>query len=500
MRTISALALFLLTQGKAPGEEVDAARDALLKAVAGLDRFNVDRSCATLVRLNDERTPDIFIAAFRAGLLQMAEIDKERVKLAKEMEKVEPVRDKTGLIIKGDPLRWQMIKHDHDILVAKIDILTGALPRVVSQMSRLTVLKPIIIALQGTPEWYPRACCAEALGRTDSLDALAALIARAKIENEPGVRVAISDALAPWTEKSDDALKAVLAWTEGGVWESRLAAAQAATRSGNKQVVPRLIKMLQGLSGRMKFEINECLRKLTKADKHGEFTAWTDWWDRNENEFLAGTYVPSITDKADPPGQTTFYGIPLHSTKVIFIIDVSLSMKDPTSWKPEILDGLEKLEGDRAIDVARYELRRIVRGIPEGALYDIIGMHGRLSMLSEKWVVAGRDGREKALKFIQSLELKSGTDVHGAMIRALDFSGGNWNTPPREDSLDTVFILTDGVPSVGLMDRGQIPDRIVDAARFKRVAFTTIAIDPSKEGREILRKIAEGTGGAFVMR
>jgi len=228
--------------------------------------------------------------------------------------------------------------------------------------------------------------------------------------------------------------------------------------------------------------------------------AWSAWWDKNENEVLAGTYVVTLVDKSEGPGVTQFYGIPLHSTKVVFIIDVSLSMKEPSTWKPEIDVGTDKLEGERAIDVARYELRKIVKQLPEGAAFDIIGMYGRLALLNEKWVIAAKDAREKAVKFIQSLELKSGTDVHGALIRALDFSGGNWNTPPREDSVDTIFILSDGMPSVGMIDRGQLPDRILDAARFKRIAITAVAIDAPKDGREILKKVSEGTGGLFVAR
>lgn len=492
------LALLLLLQ--AP-DEVEKARDALTKALTALDRFGVDRACATLVKLNDDRCPDFFIAAFRAGLLQIAEIEKERLKIAKEMEKVEPVRDKEGKITKGDYNRWTQLKHDHDILASKIEILNGALPRVVSQIGRLTALKPIVIALNNTAEWYPRACCAEALGRIDQPEAVAALVARAKGEIEPGVRIAIADALASRTASNEDAKKALLAWLEGGTWGSRLAAAQAIAKSGDRKMIPHLIKLLSGATTRVKWEIDECLKKLTGGvSRHGEFSAWTAWWEKNENDVLAGTYVPAPSDKADGPGVTTFYGIPLHSTKVVFILDVSLSMKEPTTWKPQIDVGTDKLEGERAIDVARYELRKVVKSLPEGALFDIIGMYGRLAMLSEKWVVAAKDQREKAVKFLQALELKSGTDVHGALMRALDFSGGNWNTPPREDSIDTIFILSDGMPSVGMSDRGQLPDRILDAARFKRIAITAVAIAPPKEGRDLLKKIADGSGGVFVER
>jgi hypothetical protein len=496
MRVLLALCLLV-----PPQDEVDKAKETLTKGLTTLERYIVDRALAQLVKLNDEKTPEILISAFRGGVLQIADLEKERQKVLKEMEKVEVVRDKDGKITKGDLNKWLVLKRDHDVLAGKIEILNGLVPRTVDQMPKLTTTKSIILALNNTTEWFPRACCAEALGKIGAPEAVAALIARAPREIEPGVRIAIADALAPLAAKNEEARKALLPWLEGGIWGSRLAAAQALTQSGDKKLIPLLIKMLSGIgSGRMKYEIDQCLKKLTSVSKHGEYAAWNAWWEKNENEILAGTYVPTKAEMDDGPGVTQFYGIPLHSTKVVFIIDTSLSMKEPTTWKPEIDTGIDKLEGDRAIDIARYELRKIIRQIPEGAHFDIIGMYGKLALLSEKWVVAAKDAREKAVKFVQTLDTRVGTDVHGALIRALDFSGGNWNTPPREDSIDTIFILSDGMPSVGMSDMSQIPDRILDGARFKRIAITTIACAAPKQGRELLKKIADGTGGQFVSR
>jgi hypothetical protein len=497
MRALLTLALLLT-----PADDAETARDALLKAVTALDRPGVDRACASLVKLNDERGPDFLIAAFRAGLLQMAAMEKDRLKFVKDMKDVEVVRDKDGKVTKGDGNKWTQLKYDLDILAAKIDILTGALPRIAAQIGKLTTTAAIAKAMNAAPEWYLRACCAEALGRIDAPEALAALLVRAKVETEPGVRIAIADALAGRVKGNDDVRAALLPWLDSGPWGVKLAAAQALTRSGDPRLVPALIKVLQTTSGRMKYEINECLKKLTRADRHGDYAAWTAWWEKNDNEVLAGTYVPPAAEMAERQMApvTMFYGIPVHSTKIVFIIDTSLSMKEPATWKPEITEKDEKLDGDRAIDIARYELRRIIKGLPDGAYYDIIGMYGRLALLSEKWIVSGSATREKSVKFVQALEIKTGTDVHGAFMRALDFSGGNWNTPPREDSVDSVFILTDGVPSVGLMDRSQVADRVLDAARFKRIAFTTIAIEGTKDSQDLLRKIATGSGGAFVKR
>lgn len=494
-------ALLLLSLLLSPADEAETQRDALLKAVGALDRPGVDRACAALVKLNDERCPDFLIAGFRAGLLQYSAMDKERLKLVAEMAKVEVVTDKDGKV-KGDGNKWKQLRYDCDLLLGRIDILTGALPRIAGQMSKLTATKAIAAAMNATNEWYARACCAEALGRIGDADAVAALIARTKVENDPGVRIAICDALAPKIKGNDEIRAALLPWAETGTWGSKLAAAQALTRTEDPRLVPVLIKLLQTPSGRMKYEVNELLKKLTRADRHGDFAAWTAWWEKNDNEVLGGTYVPAPAEMAQRQMApvTMFYGIPVNSTKVVFIIDTSLSMKEPSAWKPEIQEKDEKLDGERAIDVARYELRRIIKSLPDGASYDIIGMYGRLAMLSEKWVVSGAGTRDRSIKFVQGLEIKVGTDVHGALIRALDFSGGNWNTPPREDSVDSIFILTDGLPSVGLLDRAQLADRILDAARFKRIAVTAIAIEGTKESQELLKKIATGTGGSFVKR
>lgn len=497
MRALLTLTLLLVA-----ADEAETARDALFKAMTALDRAGVDRACASLVKLNDDRCPDFFLAAFRAGLIQISAMEKDRLKIVKDMKDVEVVRDKDGKVNKGDGNKWTQLKYDLDLLAGKIDVLTGALPRIAAQMSRLTTTNSIAAAMNATAEWYPRACCAEALGRIGDAGAIAALLARAKVESGPGVRIAIADALAPHIKGNEEISAALTPWLQAGPWGVKLAAAQALTLKGDVRLVPALIQLLQTPSGRMKYEINECLKKLTRVDRHSDFAAWNAWWEKNDNEVLGGTYVPPAAEMAQRQMApvTMFYGIPVHSTKVIFIIDTSLSMKEPTTWKPEIEEKDDKLEGERAIDIARYELRRIIKGLADGVSYDIIGMYGRLALLSDKWIVSGTATRNASIKFVNALEIKVGTDVHGALIRALDFSGGNWNTPPREDSVDSIFILTDGIPSVGLMDRAQLADRILDAARFKRIAITTIAIEATKESQEFLRKIAVGTGGVAVKR
>src|SRR5882672_7039553 len=217
MKVLLLLALFLGSP-----DDAETQRDALIKGLEKLDRSAVDRACTALVKLDDERAPDFFAAAFRAGLVQNAALEKERQKFIKDMKEVEVVRDKDGRVTKGDGNKWTMLRYDYDILASKIDILTGALPRIAGQMSRLKAMKGVVTLLNGAPEWYLRACCAEALGRSDAPEALPALLARVRVEAEPGVRIAIADALAPKIKGSDEIRAALLPWLESGTWGVKL--------------------------------------------------------------------------------------------------------------------------------------------------------------------------------------------------------------------------------------------------------------------------------------
>src|SRR5262245_53441646 len=172
MRFLLALCLLVPQQ-----DEVDKSKEMLTKGLTTLERYVVDRALAQLVKLNDEKTPDLLIAAFRAGVPQIAELQKERQTLLKAMEKVEAVRDQDGKITKGDLNKWTFLKRDHDVLAAKIEILNYLVPRTVDQIPKLTTTKTIIVALNNTTEWFPRACCAEALGKIGSPEAVTALIA-----------------------------------------------------------------------------------------------------------------------------------------------------------------------------------------------------------------------------------------------------------------------------------------------------------------------------------
>ncbi len=493
------LALVLLGP---PRDEVDNAKAELVVAVNSCDRLAVDRAAGKLARLDAEKCPAAFAAAFRGGLELLRDLEEARDKSWKEVKFHEVTKDDKGRYLKGDAQKYFAAKRQYDPLALKCEQLNAALPRMLTaHLVRLGSCKGLAETLRGAGEWFTRAACAEALGKVEDPAALEALLARARSEDVPNVKVALADALGPKAGKSEEARKLLTSWTESPFWQIRISAAHALARSGDRAAFPTLLNMLVRAKGREKFEVNEALKKLTGVDKKSEHPAWKAWWEENREEFLAGRYSARATERPGPePGMSTFYGIVFNSTRVVFAIDTSTSMNDPTTWKPDVAAEAEKLEGDRAIDVAKYELRKIIRRMPDDETFNVIGIWGALSLLEDHMVRSSKATREKSVKWVTELQLKSGTDIFGGISRAMEWTGGQWNAAIREDGVDTIYLLSDGQPTVGLTDRAQLVERTLDTARYKKVVVHVVAVGAPAHGRILLKAIADGTGGTFVLR
>src|SRR5207247_2149870 len=151
------------------------------------------------------------------------------------------------------------------LVTPKVEALNAALPHAMGQMSKLSspdCVKGLVATLRGSAEWLPRAASADALGKIDDPAALEALLARAKVEENAAVKVALADALGFKAKTSEEARKVLLSWVENPFWQIRLSVAHAIAHSGDKAQTPVLIGMLKAAQGRMKVEVNEALKKL----------------------------------------------------------------------------------------------------------------------------------------------------------------------------------------------------------------------------------------------
>jgi len=276
--------------------------------------------------------------------------------------------------------------------------------------------------------------------------------------------------------------------------------ALAALRS--REAVPKLIELLGNEEGRLRTEIGDALTSLTGTDYHGNVILWQRWWKDHEADFEVPAVPPATgEDKALESVGLTFFGLRTESQKVLFVLDVSGSMeflmKNYSSGS----------EGEKRITVAKRELLRALGGIPDGGTFNIVLYASDVWTWSDEPVIMDEATRAEATEFVNGIKANGGTNIYGAMKLGLGRARGKakkkkprgapqW-TPPV---YDTVFLLSDGVPSVGVsIAREDILDMVAEENSDLGVEINTIGLSTDQDA-VLMRKLAEQSGGNYAAR
>jgi len=345
-------------------------------------------------------------------------------------------------------------------------------------------------------------------GRKDP-GVLEALLARLPEERDPAAKVAIVDALPASMPDAARIGGAVRPLLEDASWTVVVAACQALGRLGWKDAVEPLIAALEKQQGLPRAEANRALARITGVDKHSEPAAWKAWWERNREAFQAGTYVPEPAERAGgAPGGTTFYGIPVVSRNPVFVIDASMSMKQPSVWKPPSdvpAPGGLVLRGDRKIDVAQFELKKVLLLLPDGIEFNIVFFHRDVEAFSPMMVTLNKESREKAIAWIDSLELVLQTNIWEGLRKAFGFAGAGADKGPLTrrtvvSGADTFYLLSDGAPTTGIKNPNDLCKAVADENRTRKISIHTIAIEPRQNGERFMKKLAQENNGEYAKR
>ncbi len=69
----------------------------------------------------------------------------------------------------------------------------------------------------------------------------------------------------------------------------------------------------------------------------------------------------------------------------------------------------------------------------------------------------------------------------------------------NDDEVDTIYLLSDGVPSYGTVSRGwRIVSELRRRNRFRRVVIFGVMLDGSKKGRKFMQDLTGAMGGQAV--
>lgn len=155
-----------------------------------------------------------------------------------------------------------------------------------------------------------------------------------------------------------------------------------------------------------------------------------------------------------------------------------------------VLDTSGSMAGKK-LEQARKALQFCVENLNDGDRFEIIRFSTEVEPLFDKLVDATRANRNKADAFIQDLKPIGGTAIDEALQKALSLNSEVRNPNSESDRPFVVIFLTDGKPTIGTTDEGQIVANVKKAnAGRTRVFCFGIGTDVNTH---LLDKITEET-------
>lgn len=260
------------------------------------------------------------------------------------------------------------------------------------------------------------------------------------------------------------------------------------------------------LSGLLQFRVHESLVAMTGAVLPADQPdKWRQLWEAERDKI-------DVTAVREPKGggATTagdFCGIPIQGTRVVFILDLSGSMDWPMRG-----NDTGKKDPPTGLDFAKQELRRAIAAVAPNAQFNLVTFNG--DSKSEAWnkdlVVASEKNRDRFLKFVDGLKARGGTNLWSALEETLGMKSEIYDTR-YGSTLDEIFVLSDGAPSVGAVtDPIEILRLVKESNRFATTRINTVFVNtvaPKDQQQavpkmqiqpeELMKRLAEQNGGKF---
>lgn len=242
-----------------------------------------------------------------------------------------------------------------------------------------------------------------------------------------------------------------------------------------------------------------------------------------------------------------YYGLPIESSNIVFLMDTSGSMEAPVKdiptppadkdkdkivisgsgqgagvdKKPPIPANLKKKKESidnkpvkTRLDAVKKELANAIYNLDERVNFSIIFYSSGVRPWKIKTIPANFDNKLSALEAIDRQIYDGSTTTYDALEYAYKImvatSSKKPDSPLEEvDGADTFFLLTDGYPTEGkIIETKAIVEAIRKINEIRQVKINTIAIGspgvggPDQAGfavnTDFLKQLAEATGGTFV--
>jgi hypothetical protein len=314
-----------------------------------------------------------------------------------------------------------------------------------------------------------------------------------------------------------EALQALIAGLDDSESNVRSAALRTLARKRDKSIIGPLIAFLgKEKEDRLRVDALQLLVGLTGQNMGLVAEDWSKWWEiaADKFEFPKEGGEKKFTDvKAY---DLTYFGIEVASKRLGFLVDASGSMtetvavrtrrpgekepeddKEPSGKTAVGKDGDGKAGGGKdggdvpvkdgrakKIDILKKELTRLLKKLPPETQINILSFDADFEAWQKELQPLAGQGRARAVQFVQGLGTGSGTNVFDTLEAAL-----------KDKRVDTVYLLTDGLPTRGrLVEPSAILREIAAQNRVRGITIHCIAFG---EESPFLKDLAEQNGGQY---
>lgn len=325
-----------------------------------------------------------------------------------------------------------------------------------------------------------------------------------RVEKDPAVMASLIDDLCGMQDQSMETVL-IEEYLQHENWHvaARAIAGLATLRS--KDSIAVMIIMLEIAEGRTRTDLRRALRSLT-GKRFRTAVLWQRWWDDEGDGFEVPDEEITLTAEEaerEQIGTTRFFGVETDSTSVVFVLDLSGSMNYSMVARSGLSDASPDMprRGELSrLQVAKTELKKAVAGLADGTRFNLVLYASSAWTWRKGLVDMDSDARDDAVEFIDSLTAVGGTNIYGAMMEALSLAGtdasGEWSEP----KVDTIYLLSDGIPSMGTStDSDVILSAVAENNKGAGIVIHTIGLSGAQDAY-LLRNLAEANGGIYIAR
>lgn len=335
-----------------------------------------------------------------------------------------------------------------------------------------------------------RAAAVEALGlaragnrldRILELSVDSSVRVRARVP-EALVRLAPQRALAPLRSMSSDES-----------WRVRTSVVRALGSLHSRSAVEVLVDVLEQEHGRVREDALAELRRLARQDFGLHVDAWRRFLETAPPDFLDTTGTGGGMQGA-APGSVVYYGLSSLSKRFILVTDLSGSMSTYEGGTYRA-----RVSGTR-LDLTRQQMTGLIGKLDEDVAANLVTFSDQAHTWRRDLLRMNAKGKARALEEIETYRPDGGTNLFAALTTCFDMAQGSLDTPAREDSSpDTIFLLTDGEPSVGVIqDLNLILEYVAERNRDLQLRIHCIALNTQATSREFMSRLARVTTGEYV--